>query len=86
MEEILTICEKCRYCKKTHNNALTTYYTLAAKPVAPTLLDIVQCRKVRLELKSWNQTNCGSTYFFIFGDIICHYYRFQGFKIEEAIV
>ncbi len=39
MAEILpTMHEECRYYKRTHNNVLTTYFTLALKHPAPTLV------------------------------------------------
>ena len=38
--EILTTCEECRYCKRTHKNAWNTYCMLAFKLPAPTLFNI----------------------------------------------
>ena len=32
--------KKCRYCKKTYNNARTTYFALAVKLLAPFLFNI----------------------------------------------
>ena len=72
MKKILTIREECRYCKKTHNNALTTYCMFAAKLPALTLPDIIQHRKIRPELRNWNKTNYKSAYFLISDNIVYH--------------
>lgn len=56
---------------------------LATIPSAPTLPDIVQCRKVKPELRSWNEINCRSTHFLIFGNIIYYDYKEQEFKVKD---
>lgn len=38
--------EEDKYCKKTYNNALTTYYILALNHLAPILPGIIQYRKL----------------------------------------
>lgn len=85
MKEILIMCKKCRYCKKTHsmceeykyckkkyNNMWNIYCILVLKLSFPTLANIVQGKKIELEFRSWN---IKITHSFIFDNIICDDYQ-----------